>query len=810
PPIALPLPVHLGALDLADLRVNGTSVTQDIHLAADFWAGHWQVHALRARYEDYAASLQGQLQPQDEWPLQVTGEVRLPPLHEQPWAIGLEGTGSVRNLVLKLTSQGYYAAQADAQIQPLSPGVPIRLHLLSDHLRADPAVPDTLVMQAVKLLAEGNLDDGFLVDLQAALPGIGQRIDLSLKGLVGLEDARIDSLQLSGTQAVDGRLPSLQLSGQVGWAQGLRLDTRARWQDFPWQALLAEAPEVPVRLRQAELDVKLEDARYTGTLNARLEGPAGPFSLTTPFAGDERRVALEGLNLRADQGVLSGRLDVGFADQLDWAYALRLDGLNPAFWVAELPGRLAGDLVGRGSLAGEALHLETTARVQGPLRDLPLDLALQARLAPGTLELPEARLRWGDNRIDAQAQWAQALEARLELALPALAQLWPGLQGQASGTLTLAGTPDDPRGRVELNAQGLGFADVRSESLNWQAELHPGQRLDSVLTLERLKAAGQSVRRAELRIDGGLDQHRIALTAQERRDRLALTLDGSWIQGLWQGTLSEARVQVARQDWQLEAPAALRVDPQRDVVLGEHCWQWEAARLCAEDQPLWPQTRIRLALTAFPLSWLADQWPGEARWKASLAAGVALDLLAEGPQGRIFIDAGHGELELPAGDAWVSLVHERFRVEAELTPATISLNADLFGPALGELQARVQLDPHAEDPVLEGEYRIHDLNLSLVQSVAPLETLEGALQGEGRLAGTLLAPRVFGGLSVVRGRVADPQLPLSLEDLTLDAQVEDQGLTLSGQWRSGERGQGTLDGELDWSGAELRGDLRLQ
>jgi len=87
--------------------------------------------------------------------------------------------------------------------------------------------------------------------------------------------------------------------------------------------------------------------------------------------------------------------------------------------------------------------------------------------------------------------------------------------------------------------------------------------------------------------------------------------------------------------------------------------------------------------------------------------------------------------------------------------------------------------------------------------------LAGQLNGSGRLSGTLLAPQVNGSLALTGGQVSGAELPVSLEGLTLQAAIAGEQVRLKGDWRSGQGGQGQLDGSLTW-GQALSMDLRLQ
>jgi translocation and assembly module TamB len=79
----------------------------------------------------------------------------------------------------------------------------------------------------------------------------------------------------------------------------------------------------------------------------------GAFSLAVRSAGDLKQIFLPRLKLEAGQGKAEGHLNLQFADGIAWDTALDLSALNPAYWVAELPGTLAGPLRSKGEIKNE-------------------------------------------------------------------------------------------------------------------------------------------------------------------------------------------------------------------------------------------------------------------------------------------------------------------------------------------------------------------------------------------------------------------------------------------------------------------------
>ncbi|MFZ3204113.1 MAG: translocation/assembly module TamB domain-containing protein, partial [Pseudomonas sp.] len=602
----------------------------------------------------------------------------------------------------------------------------------------------------------------------------------------------------------------VRLSGQLDWREGFGLDSRFDWQDFPWHRLYPDVEQPPVALRRLSGELAYRDGNYLGHFAAALDGPAGAFSLESPLSGDLQQLHLPDLQLRAGQGRADGQLTLGFVDGLRWDARLQLHDLDPAYWLAELPGTLGGPLHSQGELADQQLSLNAQIDLNGRLRGQPAQFQAEATGSGEYWALQRLALRLGDNRIDGSGELNQRLSGQLRVNLPRLGQLWPHLQGQLQGQLDLAGTLQAPQGQLSLQGKRLAYTDQRLLRLQLDAALDSAQQARVELDaqgivlgeteLGRLTASGQGDRRQQrlqLKLDGPLLQS-------------ALAFAGRLDQGVWRGHLSSGEVQSGGQDWRLQQPAGLVRLANGQLSLAAHCWRSAAASLCGEDQRLLPEPRLRYRLSDFPLDSLAQWLPRDFAWQGLLNAEVQLDLPAAGPSGRVALDAGSGTWRIRDRGQWLDFTYDSLRLESQLSPERIDTRLDLRGPKIGELLLQARLDPRPANKTLAGDFRLSGLDLALAQPFLPMvEHLAGRLDGTGNLSGSLLAPQIDGRLQLREGQLSGGQLPMTVEALQVDARIAGESLQLSGGWRSGERGQASLAGELSWRTGVL-GELRLR
>ncbi|WP_430445397.1 MAG: translocation/assembly module TamB domain-containing protein [Pseudomonas piscis] len=806
PELHLPLAIELGRVRLGSLLLDGSEQLKSLQLAAHWTTQGLRIDALQLQRDDLALELTGLLQPTGDWPLTAQGSLGLPAPGDGPWKLALQVEGDLlKTLKLRADSSGYLQGRLSGELQPLAQDLPAQVRITADGFKASADLPDTLQLDQLQLTGKGDLKRGYQLVGQASLPAEQGPVALSLQGKVDAKGAQITTLEL---QASDHQ--SLKLEGQLDWSQGFAAEARLAWLDFPWHRLYPQIDEPAVALRKFNAEVAYRDGNYLGNFQGDLDGPAGAFSLGSPFSGDLGQVHLPQLQLTAGQGKAQGHLNLQFADGLAWDTALDLSAINPAYWLAELPGTLAGPLRSQGELKNQQLKLAADLDLKGRLRGQPALLQAKADGAGEQWRLNTLDIRLGDNRINGAGSLQQKVSGQLDIRLPRLGQLWPQLRGQLSGRVDLAGTLAAPQGKAELNGQQLAFADNRLQSLKLDASLDGAQKARIELKGSGIQAGDTQLGSLTLAGQGDIRKQQLQLDLQGPLLKLALGLDGTLDQGAWRGRLASGEVQSGGQDWKLQNPARLERLANGTVNFAAHCWASGDASLCGEDQRLMPEPKLRYHLKRFPIDSLAQWLPKDFAWKGMLNADVQLDLPASGPKGQIVVDASGGTLRVKDKEQWLDFPYQALKLDSRLGPRRIDSQLQFDGGKLGQLMVQAQINPLPKNKPLSGEFRLSGLDLSVARPFVPMvEKLNGNLNGSGRLSGGLLAPQVNGSLQLSGGQVSGSELPTSIEDLQLSAQIMGENVRLDGTWKGGKSGQGSLDGNLAW-GRELLVDLNLK
>lgn len=807
PDLKLPVAIQLGDVRVGSLLFNGSEELKGLQLAAHWTAAGMQIDSVHLQRDGLVLDLAGLLQPTGDWPLSASGNLSLPYAPgDAPWKVALKVDGDLlKTLKLDADSTGYLPAKLTGELQPLVENLPAQLHITADGFKPSAELPDTLQLNQLDLTAKGDLSRGYQLLGKAVLPAEKGPVDLLLQGKVDAKGAQIAGLDLNA-----GDKQSLKLTAQLDWQQGFSADAKIDWLDFPWHRLYPVIDEPQVTLRTFNGEISYKDGNYLGNLKADLDGPAGKFNVVTPFSGDLTQIFLPELKLTAGQGKAEGHLNLQFADGIAWDTALDLSALNPAYWVAELPGTLAGPLRSKGEFKNEQLKLNADLDLKGRLRGQTAVLAAKAEGAGEQWTLANLDIRLGDNRINGSGSLQQRLAGQIDIKLARLAQLWPQLRGQVNGRLDVAGSLNAPQGKLALKGQQLAFAENRLQSLTLDANLDNAQRAKIDLKGSGIQAGDTQVGTLTASAQGDIKNQKVQLDLAGPLVKLALALDGNLDKGNWRGRLASGDVQAGGQDWKLQAPAKIERMADGKLTFAAHCWVSGPASLCGEDQRLMPEPKLRYHLKQFPIDSLAAFLPKDFAWQGKLNADLQLDLPDSGPKGVVSVDASGGTLRVKDKDQWLDFPYDTLKLETTLNPKRIDTQLNFRGGKLGELMVQAQINPLPKNKPITGNFNLAGLDLSVARPFVPMvETLSGKLNGNGRISGGLLAPQVNGNVNLVGGEVSGPELPISLEGLNVQALIAGESVQLNGAWRSGKAGQGSLKGQVDW-GQALVVDLSLQ
>ncbi|MDY6814637.1 MAG: translocation/assembly module TamB domain-containing protein [Pseudomonadota bacterium] len=811
PVVDLPLTVEIPDVRIGAFTVNGTLVWDRFQLDAGGSGANWQLERVHYQLADYAVTARGRVETRGDWPVDLEVTATLPPPRGDQWEISVNLSGSVEDLRLDGTSRGYLDAGLSGEVAALDPALPAQLRVVSDRFAALDAVPETLTFQNLVVQADGSLEQGFRTSGKATLPGTAGPVALRLSGLVTTAGADNLELVLASEEEQPGKA---SVRGNLSWADGFSANAELALDRFPWYSLVPDLSGPPVELNTLTANFSWADNQYQGTVKAETRGPMGEATVAASLDGDLKAVNLSEFALDTGAGSATGSGRVGFDGPVSWQAALELSDFNPGFWVPALEASLNGEVKSEGSLEETPVPRMTASwDLTGSWRSHETLATGALDTATGSWVVSGLELVVGENRISGEGTWGSELSADLTLSLLKPDQLLAGLAGELEATLSLSGSPEDPVAELAADGQALAWQDqLTIGSLAVNASLSEGQVLDASVEAGKIESAGQELETLVLNAAGTRQDHTLTVDAQHADARVTAGFEGGFGERWqsWLGSLARGEISIPEQDqrWRLQAPAELAWEPDGRVRFGAHCWTWQQSSVCAEDQLLYPRPEIAYRISRFPTGALAPLLPEMLRWQSELNAEVSYTQGDAGPTGRVFVDAGSGGFDVLVDGEWEALGYSSLTAELALQPEVANVDVRLDGDALGSFRLDLAVDPDSPDHRVEGDFSLQGLDLALAGVFTGLQEVAGEISGQGRLSGPLMKPAVTGKLALVDGRIMDPSLPVPLEDILFQVDLNGYSADLSGRIRSNDRSETTLDGSFDWSGAP-RGRLAI-
>jgi translocation and assembly module TamB len=427
-----------------------------------------------------------------------------------------------------------------------------------------------------------------------------------------------------------------------------------------------------------------------------------------------------------------------------------------------------------GEIRGEAIHGSAAAAV-----DLPLGAA-GIRLGEANVSVDRLDVSWRQGRLEASGVVADTVDLSVGLSLPDLSMASPGTVGSAEVDLRARGSRAQPRAELTMAARGL--------AIDTAATAQP--LLDSLT----------------VRVSGTPASHEAEVHAGRGGGTVDLGLAGTYADGVWAGAVD--RLDLADPEagsWQLGEPATVAASVD-SVRLERTCLAQAPSLACASG--LWhaggtSSGEIVLEeLTGHRLAELLPPgWSIDGRLGARASGTLEPDGTLRG-DGRV--DLGSGTIELGRGVVRRRLTYSDVGLEAAIDEegARLSMATELFDESgalavLTEIVVALPGYDNVRDPIseqaLSGFVRSSVPDLGAFQYAIPdLEPVEGSVEVDVTLAGTLAEVEVEGDVRLRGGAVDVPRAGLQLRDIEVAA-----------------RGRGADGIELDASARSDTGTLRV-
>jgi len=652
---------------------------------------------------------------------------------------------------------------------------------LEGALSMQSSAPHTLAGELSVHIDETLMGDEFgVVNANAVLVGP------ALKPAFDLRLSAPAELRLRGSLNLDQPQPGFDLA--------------AEWLVLNWPL---QGPPI-VTTQTGHLTLKGVESDYQLELRTKVNGegiPAGSVNLTGQ--GDLKGVKLQPLGVSVLDGQITINGNLAWDRMVRWDLEVLADGIDPGRYHPDWPGRINGKMSVSGSLDSKStgkLTVQTNIHnLGGELRGYEVSASGGLNYQAGELRVKAFALTSGPNLVYLDGRADEHLDLSFDVKAPDLTSLFPGLSGRLEGSGRLQGTPAEPVIQAAVSGHSVVFGDLRTQrfklDLDWQ-----GNGGKTELQLLGLDAQGMLVNELIMNLAGTPASHRLNLVVKAVPYSGELSASGGLLQRAWEGELDRLSLsEPSLGEWSLLAPASLRLS-ETMVQFDRVCIKQATAGVCAEGG--WSASKgvdLVGGLSDFDLARLSHHLPGAAVIEGELRGEFKLVGTLERPSLSFRLDPGSGRIRIDDDTEPFELAYRNAKITGRFENDRGSADLNFELGADGQAQGRLLLGPEEVGArSLRGKIGASFPDLGLVSGFVPLlERIEGQLQLEAELGGTLAKPQMTGVLQIEGARAGLQAAEIDLSDIELTVRGDGKNpLRVQGQVRSGE-GLLSIDGSVD-------------
>jgi translocation and assembly module TamB len=832
PQLALPFSFQLDSLKFENLRLlfaDASEITVFKQIAFGL-AGSQQtfdLHDFSVVSEGYSAELQGKVDTEKDWYVELSGDVEYKEYGVGPFAGNISLKGPLHRLVTVVDVHRPARGHIEGLIFDLPHGFRYTADLeLTDVQLADGHAVLPELFFSVKGKAEGDIRNygGTLTGRLDYLFFEDVEVEIELQG-------DYDQIAFARIKAENTQGKALLTDGLLAWKNGLRWHGTMKVEDFdPAQVM----PAYPGALNTT----LVSSGSYAGllTVDADFSSLSGMLNGYPVEGGVKLRVAdhtvfLEDTLLKSGNAILNIEAQATMARGLDkwreslvWKAALSLADFNPGLLFDGYQGALNTNVTFEGSVVGTDIQgWADIGSLRGSVRDYPVSGRGIVRIDEDkVLTVDNILLQSGDSTMQAVGQIGENVELEVHVNSKNLGEFLPGAKGDLKIAGTAKGSRDEPLLEGSLQARELVYEKISMKSLD--AVVSAGITNDSSVSAtirgEGLRVGTWLVDGLDLTLSGLLADHTFSAGIQEAEGTIDFSGKGALDESyFWSGRLGEVNVSHLRYGEWLQDNVATVAASAEKIDIQQLCLQYQDENVCisAEWQYGDKQWSSDFSWKQLKLSRLNDLlYVPEPLWgksNAVLAISGNTSRLEQAVGYVELVDAGVGRMEEQS--EWKKLHLDSGLLNIKLAAGALNseLTAHFTDGSILEMTAETPWAGSFErDPAtlpLRGKIYANILDLGFV---APLSYYtvhpSGSLQGTLDISGTMSAPVVAGNLLLADGRIDMPDWGISLTDASFELKGSGDTLAVQGTASSGA-GWLRAGGKLFFDDKGVAGDFRF-
>lgn len=496
----------------------------------------------------------------------------------------------------------------------------------------------------------------------------------------------------------------------------------------------------------------------------------------------------------------NGHLD--WNKKLSWSVAAQAKELDPSIWFAGWQGTLNGNGSLQGHLTSKGIYADfEVTEGHGQLRGYQVNGQGRATLQGNMLHIESLKITSGESQLTAHGEWGSDADLTVSLQSPDAAQLWPEVAGSVTAIGTVQGTRDNPDIALHLSGNEIAYKThaINRLEASVQGKLSTDEKLVLRLSALDVDAFDQHADDIQLTVTGNPENVELRAKLKQGEQVSSISLQGKQKDRKWHGKVDSVTIDTKRiGSWEMKQPSLFSAST-KEITLEEICLT-----------SAFPEEICVAGAYTFNSQWTVN---GNIQ---SLSTKTLQNIFAQKNVVQGFIQgslrlAGHsstidkGELHIATADAAMvspvtsaidSLQHIQGKLNATYIDAELKAETKIRlgdGSYLDGTVAVTVPEPRKfPAPVdlallpITGQMTLQVKDVSTMNVFWEEYTkMTGRLQGTLNIAGNLKQPLLTGTIQLTQGTADLLALGVTLDPLSLKAEINTTQLILSANAQSG-------------------------
>lgn len=416
--------------------------------------------------------------------------------------------------------------------------------------------------------------NGLTLDLKPTIEYINNALQVKSNGMI---KGNLDGLHLN--QSIELSHEHLNgnfvIQGQVqSWLSTPVFDVTAKSQQAN-----AIIDQQSIEIHDLAVDLLGQPNDYQVVLGAELsKDTLPPAKLKFVAIGGLTQILIESAELITAEGLfdIEGRAD--WQNQLMVFSTIKLTDFNPSQILAEWSGTLDGSVNIDVVSADNGFKITSKNNdIKGFIKNQPVSINGDISYASDQIETNHLNISLGQNHIIAHGQLNKK-EVDLDVSIdwPELSQLGSEFAGQATGKISIKGSPKAPELTANLDGNTLQFKGYEVAHVNLQSHGEWNSEIETRLTVKNLVFGNRLIDDIELSQVGWLDDHKVEILASHDQVQQQFSFTGNYHKRTshWYGELSNHKLTVqTKQSIKLIKPVHIELSD--NINIQPACWQGE-------------------------------------------------------------------------------------------------------------------------------------------------------------------------------------------------------------------------------------------